>query len=697
MNITIVTEYSLWWVLLFALISFLLVFWLYLFKKPYQKDLSLPKIYFLAFLRGISILLLLVLLLEPKLKYSSQKIEKPILIFAQDNSKSIRLGSDSLFYLNEYPSQIEKFLSPLNSDFDSKKISFGSGVKELSTFDYSETNTNFSVLFEFLRNNYGNSNNVQVILASDGLYNKGGNPRYDVQDLSFPIHTLQLGDTASIEDVLVLSVKTNELGFVNSKLPVRVRVKATNFNSELVQLKITNGSKVLITDEIQIKNNSFFIEKDYFITPEKSGLQKFKVELIADRKEQSKRNNQSEFVVEVLDNQRKIAICFDKFHPDIAAIQSAINENLNFTVELINLAQQKADLEKYNLLVLYQIPSRLNSYSSFVQQIQQKEIPILMVVGGNSDITILNKLNLGVNILGNERLFSESSFVPNDVFNLFDLKKSSRKVVEKMPPLLSPFGDYQFSSEHHIMGFQGIKSVQTTEPLIVFSFKNNQKMAWIFGEGVWRWKLHLSRMNESPEVFFDLINRMVQYLALKIERNQLIVKYVKSISEGDEIVFDVEMYNKSYELVNQANLDFILTNEEGKSFNYSLEERSDKYQLRINSLAKGNYSFVVKTKEGEDYLEQSGQFIVNYNNTESNNLQADLKILSQISSLSGGVAFDLSELSKIQSVISENEHSKSILSEETKYGDLIEMLFILIIIIILMIMEWFLRKYWLGI
>lgn len=697
MNITIVSEYSLWWVLPFALVSFLLVVWVYFFKRPYHKDLSLPKLYILAFLRGVSILLLLLLILEPKLKYSSEKTEKPLLIFAQDNSKSLRLSSDSLFYLNEYPNQIEKFLKSLNSEFEIKKISFGSEVKELSNFDYSETNTNFSDLFKFLKNNYGNSSNVQVVIASDGLYNKGSNPRYDLQDVSFPIHTLQLGDTARIEDVSVMSVKTNELGFVNSKLPVRIGVKATNLDSKLVQLKISKGSKILISDEIRIKNNSFFIEKDFFITPEKAGLQKFKVDIIADKNDHSKINNHYEFVVDVLDNQRKIAICFDQYHPDIAAIQSAVNENLNFTVELINLAQQQTDLGKYNLVVLYQIPSHLNSYSGFLQQIQQKGIPILMVVGGNSDILAVNKLNLGVNISGNESLFSESSFVGNETFNLFDLKKSNREVLEKMPPLLSPLGNYDFSSEHHVIGYQGIKSIQTTNPQIAFTHRDDQKVAWIFGEGVWRWKLHLARMNESPKVFVDLINQVVQYLSLKIDRNQLVVKYAKSVSEGDEILFDVEMYNKSYELVNQANLDFILTNQEGKSFNYSFEKRSDKYQLKINALAKGNYSFVAKTQESENNLEQTGRFLVSSNNTESNNLQADLKILSQISSLSGGEVFGLSELPEMLTKISENEHSQSTLLVETKYGNLIEMLFLLIIIIILMISEWFLRKYWLGI
>lgn len=696
MDFTIVSEYSLWWVLLFSLVSFLLIFWLYFFKKPYHKDISLPKIYFLAFLRGLSILFLLFLLLEPKIKYSSKRIEKPLLVFAQDNSKSLRLNNDSLFYLNEYPANIEHFLEGMKSEFEIKKISFGSSVNELSNFNYSETNTNFSDLFEFLKNNYGNSNNVQVILASDGLYNKGGNPRYDVQDLNFPIHSLQLGDTSRLEDVSVLSVKTNELGFLNSKLPVRIGIKATNFASELVQLNIFNGAKKLYSDEIQVKNNSFFIEKDIFISPEKPGLQKFVVELTTDKKEHSTINNQYEFVVDVLDNQRKISICFDKYHPDIASIQSAVNKNLNFTVDLINLTQKKPDLENYNLVILYQIPSNLNSYSALLQQIKQKDIPILMVVGGNSDIPALNKLNLGVNISGNENLFSESSFVGNEAFNVFDLKGTMRDALEKLPPLLSPLGNYEFNSEYQIIGYQRIKSIQTEKPQIAFSYRDKQKIAWIFGEGVWRWRLHLSRMNESLDLFNDLINRIVQYLALKVDRNQLVIKYNKNYSEGDEIVIDAEMYNESYELLNQSELDFILTNQSDKSFNYSFEKHLGKYQLRLNSLVKGSYFFHVKSSVSENNLEQKGQFIVSVNNAEAKNLQANQNTLLQISELTGGKVFGPNELSELGKEISENEYSNSTLTEESRYGNFVELLFLLIIIIILMVLEWFLKKYWLG-
>jgi hypothetical protein len=657
----------------------------------------LPKIYFLAFLRASSILALLFLLLGPKFKYSSSRIEKPILIFAQDNSKSLLYSKDSLFLQNDYPAKIEELLAKLAPNFDVRKISFGSHVNDRSHIDYSESNTNFSELFDFLRDNYTYTNNVQVLLASDALYNKGQKPRYAAQNLSFPIHCIQLGDTTQLQDVLISSVKTNEIGFVGNKIPVRIGVKATNFAKKLVQLKIYRGSKLLIQDEIQVKTNSFFSEKDYFITAEKPGLQKFKIVLGSDEEEQSKRNNEDEFVLDILDSQRKIALCFDLYHPDISAIQSAIGKNINFTLDLIDLKNQEVDLKKYDLLILSQIPSSQNSYSSLFQQIARNKIPILMLVGGDSNLSALSTLNLGIESSENETMYSESSIVWNNTFNLFEIPEAQREILATLPPLLSPLDKFKFNSECHILGYKKIKSIPTQEAQIAFSYHDDQKIAWIFGEGIWRWKLNLSNVEDSPEVFYDLINKTIQYLALKIEKEQLLVTYEKNIPEGDEITIDAELYNQTYELVNDTDLSFVLTNQQGNTFNYLFTKQQNKYQLKLNYLPQGEYSFVVETKNLEKKSKKTGQFMVSVNNIEARNLQADPKVLSQISKLTGGKVFKNVDISIIEQEIKQSKAAKHRLIEEVKYGQLIESTFILILIIMMLLLEWFLRKYWLGI
>ena len=697
MDISIITEYSYWWILPFAIISFLFVYWQYFYKKPYHRDLSQVKIRALASLRWLSYLLLFILLLGPRVKFTSKKINKPLLVFAQDNSKSLRYSSDSTYYLMQYPNKLEEFLEKAATKYDVQKIGFGNESNQLEKLDFSSSATDLSNLVRFLKTNYGYEENLQIVLASDGLYNKGGNPRYQVQDISFPIHTIQLGDTSQIDDVSIQSVKTNQIGFVNTKLPVRIGIKANNFENATVNLKIRTDSKLLISDEFRVGNSSFYVEKDYLINPEKAGLQKFKVEISSNRKEYSLKNNLSEVVVDILDTKRKIAICFEQFHPDIAAIKSAIDENLNFSSELVNLSKQSPDLEDVNLLVLYQVPSGRKSYLSLLQQAKQKEIPLLMILGPNSDLQRINAVDLGVSISNSDDLFQDAIYSGNDNFSLFELASTTQKSIEKLPPLLSPFGDYNFSTEHQVLAYQKIKSIETPYPLIAFTNNNNQKIAWIFGEGIWRWKLHSFRLSDSHKDFNELVNRFIQYLALKVKRDQLVIRHAKNYSDDDIIEIEAELYNKSYQLINKPELEFVLKNDKGNSFNYKFEKNALAYQLIITSLPKGNYKYEVKAVGYEQDLKREGEFFVSASNLEAKNLQADRNLLAQISKQTGGLSFEKDNFSGLLEHLLDDNQSKPSISEEIKYGNVTNLTFVLIFIIILMVLEWFLRKYWLSI
>ena len=53
-------------------------------------------------LRAIFIFLTMALLLNPIVKHLTYDIRKPIVVIAQDNSKSILYNKDSAFYKNEY-------------------------------------------------------------------------------------------------------------------------------------------------------------------------------------------------------------------------------------------------------------------------------------------------------------------------------------------------------------------------------------------------------------------------------------------------------------------------------------------------------------------------------------------------------------------------------------------------------------------
>jgi len=650
----------------------------------------------LAGLRFLVVFLLLFLLIGPRIKYQKRIKNKPVLIVAQDNSMSLKLGQDSSYYLNQYPSDLNELINSLQDDYDVKTLSFGEKVSALSKLDFNEPLSDFSSLFQFVKDNYGSLENVRMLLASDGLYNSGANPRYLSSDIGMPIHTIQLGDTLEINDVSIFLLKSNQIGFTNTKLPVKIGIKALNFNNKKLLVEIRNKAKLLLQEEINVAGESFYLEKNYLLDAEQKGLQRYNVKVSSAFEEYTLKNNSADFVVDILDSKRKIVIAFDQYHPDIAAIKSAILKNSNFDYELVNLNQKQLSFEENNLIVLYQIPSKRKNYKDLFKKIELAKIPALIVVGASSDLNVLNSLNLGVRLNSENEYYQDAVYLENQNFSLFNLQSKEKNVFEKLPPIRTPFGDINLNSEFQTLAYQKIKGVDTQYPLIAFGSVQDRKMGWIFGEGMWRWKLSEFQLFNSNTHFNDIVNRTIQYLALKEKKDQLIIRHDNDFSEGKQVKIQAELYNDSYELINKLDLQFVLTNEDGKTYNYQFSRNENDYDLTISSLKNGRYNYKVQTVGLDENLVRSGEFIVRSNTIESKRLQAETITLKQISGSTNGTYFRSFDSKKIKTHFLNDIDIKPTISYESNYGNAVSLIYLLSFIIILMILEWFLRKYWLG-
>ena len=697
MNISIITEHSLWWLLPILLLAVALVYGQYYYKNPYKNDLSPIRTTVLAVLRALVYIGLLFLLLNPRIKYSQEHIEKPLLIWAQDNSQSVRFSKDSTYFLNDYSTDVDGFLQKLSSKYEVQKLSFGQEVRPVDVFDFSDLSSDYASLFAYLKNNLQAPEQTQVILAGDALYNKGNDPRFLVQEIKSLVHSLALGDAATQKDLSIVSLRSNKLAFLKSNTPVRVGLKADFCSGEKLIMKLYSGSEILYGDTVAITSDAFFVEKDFFINPSRVGLQKYQLRVHPLKGEYSLKNNVRDLVVDVLDSKRKIAICYDTYHPDIAALHSALSEPGNFSIDLIDISKKQVDFSDFNLMILYQLPSIKQAGGAFFSQLKSSDLPFMMILGGGSDINALNLLDLGLNMLRDNALYQDARIGFDAGFSLFEINQQDKKSIAEFPPLMSPMAQYQFNQESHILGSQLIKGIPTDVPLVVFSQKDQQKQAYILGEGLWRWKLHDYKTNGSHEHFNTLINQMVQYLALRVKKSQLVLQYDKVYKESDEIRIEAQLYNKSYQATNKADIKFLLQNENGEEFAYQFERLGHVYGLDLNRLPAGNYQFAAKVKAFDQDLESRGAFLISADNLEAKNLQANPNLLKQLSDLSEGLHFPVSKLSQLSDSLLMNNKVRARISLENKYSSTLNIIWILCFVIMLLILEWFLRKYWLGI
>ena len=686
-----------WWLLPIVLLAIALVYGQYYYKNALKNDLSPSRILLLASLRALVYIGLLFFLLNPHIKYSYERIEKPLLIWAQDNSESIQLSEDSSYYRSKYKEDIDAVLENFENKYQIQKLSFGQEIKTVEEFDFTDKYSDYASLFSYLKENIQVGDQTQIVLAGDGLYNKGNDPRFSVQEIKCPVHTIVLGDEAEKKDISIVSLRGNKLAFLKSNMPVRLALKADFCKGEKIEFQVQSGSKILYQDTLRVTSDDFFIEKDFFISPDKTGLQKYQLKVQPLKGETNLKNNSSQLIVDVLDSKRKIAIYYDSYHPDIAALKSALQDQSNFSISLIDILKKQVDFSDFNLMILYQLPSFNTKATSFFSQLKRSSLPFMMILGGGTEIDDFNSLDLGLNLVRENDLFQNARLRFDSNFSLFEISQENKKIIENFPPLLSPMAKFNFSQENITMGTQVVKGISTEVPLIVFSQKNDQKQCFVLGEGFWRWKLHDYKVNNSHESFNALINQMVQYLALKVKKNQLNLQYDKVYKETDLIQIEAQFYNKSYQATNKADIKFLLKSESGEEYAYQFERMSDVYQLEISGLPAGDYQFEAKVKAFDQELIESGSFVIAAENLEAKHLKANSTLLKDLSELSSGHHVSLSQMSKLTDSLMSDNSMKARISVENSFSSTLNFIMFLCFIIFFLVLEWFLRKYWLGI
>ena len=284
----------------------------------------------------------------------------------------------------------------------------------------------------------------------------------------------------------------------------------------------------------------------------------------------------------------------------------------------------------------------------------------------------------------------------NKDFNLFDLTEFSTDIFSKFPPLVVPYGDYTLSPESRILTFQKIKGIVTSRPLIVFNTEGNQKLGIITGEGVWRWRVNDFLSNGNYEQFDDLINKITQYLSLRVKKERFIVENKNVFPETDPVIFNAEVYNKSYELNNENDVSLNIYNEDGREFNYIFNEFNNSYRFDAGYFPAGNYSWSSKVTFDDEQFIKSGNFTILPVNIESATNTANHQVLYRLATENKGKLFYPDQFELLYKEINNDQTIIPVIHKQEKLMDVINLKWIFLIILIFMSVEWFMRKFYGG-
>lgn len=691
MNIELVYNYPVWFIPLCLLAGLAYAFVLY-GKKHRIPDASKWFIRLLFSLRALGVSILCFLLFAPLLRLDTRELEKPVILFLQDNSESIKSTRDSSFYLSEYPSLVEKLANSFGEEFEFKQFSFDSELLDSFSLNYAGKETDISSALKQINNLYENQNVGAVILATDGIYNKGQNPLYLSRSLNAPLYSVALGDTTIQRDLLIKQVLQNQLAYLNNTFPLNVVVQAQKLSGKSSKLTISRGNELIAEQIFSINNDSYINTFPFQIKADKTGIQKYRLSLSSVDGEFTTNNNYKDVFIEVIDSRQKILLLAANPHPDVAAIRQSLEANQNYEVVVSTPEIFNSTVKGFSLVIFHQIPSITSTGSKVHQEAMNEAIPIWFIAGASSLPGALNgQQNLFV-LNGARGGMNDVYANLNKSFALFTLSDELKSAISQFGPLQIPNGNYVASASAIPLFSQRIGAVVTQYPLFLFSADLENKSAILAGEGLWRWRMQDFAENGNHELFDELISKTVQFLSVRSERKNLRVIAKNTYNDNERIRFDAEVYNSSYELINSPDVNIEILGEDGTAYPYSFSRTSSAYSLDLGLFRAGTYSYIAKTKVGEKEFTSSGKFLIKPITAERSSGRADHTLLNTLSKRSGGELIYPKNLFQLNELITERSDVKPVSHVESKLIELVKFPWIFALILFLLSLEWLLRK-----
>jgi hypothetical protein len=690
-NNTLVFTYSAWYLQLAIAVSAAACYWLY-YRNGTSDEWSLRRRAVLGFLRFMIIFILCFLLLVPVLKKLTLTTQKPLIVIAQDNSESIVFSKDSVYNRTILPNQMDALVQKLSAKFEVKTVQFGRNTDSLK-WQFTDKETNFETLFSIFNTGLFNRNIGAMIISSDGIVNRGISPVFASQNLPFPIYCIALGDTGSLKDLSIKHIDCNKIAFKGNTVPIFVNVSATDFKGQTATVEMLQHDKILGSQTVIVDEKHYFKKLFFQIKADSLGVNEYNFRIQSSRAEDNLLNNSKRIYIEVTENQKKILLLFNGYHPDIAVFQHALSGNQAFKLTKIESNQPVDSIEKYDMVILHQLPSKTENLQKVFAKITELDIPVLYVIGQQTSISALNNLKTAFRVERNKELFTDVFPSQNASFSLFKVSFDP-EALNGFPPLQIPFGNYTEAPAGNSLVYQKIGQINSNKPLWFFAESGTNKSGYILGEGIWKWYLTEYSQFSNHNITTELITKTVLYLTSTDKKEPLVVELPAVLDQDKPVIINAKLYNPSYELVNEPELTLELTDDKGNIFPFVFQKTDWAYSLPVGNLPIGTYRYLAKTVLGGTVIQKAGKFIVQESQLERNELIANHQLLYKLANEHRGKLFYKEQMDELTSEIMKSETILPVIFEKKDYLELINFKVFFILLVVLACSEWFLRKFW---
>ncbi|MGB3591583.1 MAG: hypothetical protein WBA16_07845 [Nonlabens sp.] len=664
------------WVILAAIAAAAIALFQYGYLLSSKKDKRNP---WFALIRFLTVLVIFILLINPRFEHTTYTTEKPSLVIAVDNSQSMEFLETESNLRQDLELIFDN--QALNEQFEVFKYAFGDQLEPYDSISNSRSYSNQAAALNSIEELYSKSNTA-VVLLTDGIQNKGRSYTYQQLSENLTVYPIIYGDTTRYDDVSISQLNVNKYSFLNNEFPVEVFVNYSGTSRIASEVTLYNSGRRISSKTINLSDQNRSERVEFMVKSSKLGLQKYTVQVAQLENERNTVNNTRNFLIEVIDQQTNVLLIASAPHPDLGALRKAVESNEQRKVSIKYYQDAGISYDQYDVVIFYGINS---AFAKAYQLSTAANLNYWIITGSNPDLKYLNQVQTEF-VIETNRQTDEVQSIVNDLYSNFNLDEID---FQDYPPLQSPFGDVSGTGNTQVLLSKSINGIQTTKPLWFTYEESSRRAAVTLGNGLWRWRAQNYLNNRDFKEFDQLVGSQIQYLSNNKKRDRLTTNYERSYFQNQEISIQAAYLDKNYEFDSKAVLDINLKSAGGELLTRPMILSGNTYTVSLDGLPAGLYDFTVAVKGSS--LKERGSFEVLEFNLEQQISTANFKDFKSVTR-DGEVYFAGATEELINNLL-ESKRFLPIERATIEMSSLIDFKYLLMLLLFLLGLEWFLRKY----
>jgi len=701
-------------------------------------------------LRLLALLLLLFGMLRPTLVHTvSQRLSAVVNVLLDQTQSMTRndiIGGQSRFTVAKDSLQSAAGqLRRLQRQAEVRAFAFDTALTPLNVQDGTFTDlpdvpkgmeTPLGFILDTIRERSAGKRVLATVILTDGAQRT--RPSRDIlpqdaaarlRDAGIPLYAVPLGQAGldgNIRDISVESVQTNDRVFVKNNLLVTGTLRITGFNEQAIPVQLLfetpEGKQEIVANTIvQAREDGQYVPFRLSFAPQTVGLFKYTVRVPPQEREVTDRNNEQSGFVLVLEGGLRVLYIQGQRNFEQRFLRQSINASPDINLQLVQV-EKTGDLAAafresplpYNVFILDDIPSTMFT---------REEMQTLASHVGNA--------GSGLIMLGGLNAFSGGGYAGTPIADV------SPVVIGRVEPQAAnvpPRADIHWAStqpipilltelgmRHYVLQFDADPQVNARRWLELPPLLGANRFEWLkpgaipLAVGPNGQLLLASQMFGHGRVLAfagDSTYRWVLYGKGEEHKTfwRQVVLWLAKMEGGGSGSCWVTMENNRLFPGDTAKFQVFLRSEEGDEVrNFSATARVLKSDNNIEAVAlvseddiptgsfrstdfSGDYKIFVEAFHNGETKQAEARFLVLDKNLELDNPVAYPKLLSDISTLTGGKSVPPEQLGAlIEELI---QQSNELVEKRETQQSLYDTWYLLLAFISVLATEWFLRKYW---